>query len=221
MSIARHLIGRRALLLAAGSAVPASYAQAEPAIIDISSTPAGRLPAGFSTARTGRGAAAAWMVLEDQPGGGRRVLAQTSTDRTDFRFPLAIYDRLSARNVDVSVRFKSISGDVDQAGGIAIRLTDPDNYYVVRANALEDNVNFYRIVRGSRRQIAGVSATVASGVWHRLGLRAERDRFTISFDGGTLFTAQDSTFANAGRVALWTKADSVTYFTDLTITPLA
>ena len=72
-------------------------------------------------------------------------------DQTDYRFPLAIYDKLVAVNVDVTVRFKAVAGRVDRAGGIAIRLADPNNYYVVRANALEDNVNFYRVVKGSRR----------------------------------------------------------------------
>jgi hypothetical protein len=118
------------------------------------------------------------------------------------------------------VRFKSVSGSVDQAGGIAVRLTDPDDYYVVRANALEDNVRFYRVVSGRRQQIQGVNLKVASNQWHALGLRAEGDRFTVLFDGRPLFTAQDGTFTKPGKVALWTKADSVTEFDSIVITPL-
>jgi hypothetical protein len=125
--------------------------------------------------------------------------------------------RVSATNVDVTVRFKAVAGRVDRAGGIAIRLADPDNYYVLRANALEDNVNFYRLVKGSRREIQGASAKVASDVWHVLRLKAEADTFRISFDGKLLFTVKDLTFANAGKVALWTKADSVTRFDTLSI----
>jgi hypothetical protein len=181
-------------------------------MIDLSGVPVGQLPAGFKTARTGQGAASVWTVLDDGSIEGGHVLAQTSTDQTDYRFPLAIYDKLSVANVNVSVRFKAVTGRVDRAGGIAVRLTDADNYYVVRANALEDNVNFYRVVQGSRRQIMGGSTKVASGVWHVLELRAEGDSFVITFNGKTLFTAKDSTFANAGKVALWTKADSVTHF---------
>jgi hypothetical protein len=120
----------------------------------------------------------------------------------------------------VTVRFKAVAGRVDRAGGIAIRLADPDNYYVVRANALEDNVNFYRVVKGSRREIKGISTKVAADIWHTLGLKAEADTFSISFDGKILFTVTDRTFTGAGKVALWTKADSVTRFDALSIRTL-
>ena len=180
----------------------------------------GTLPEGFQLARTGKGAPAAWSVVEDSSVTGGRVLAQTSSDRTDYRFPLAIYDRVNTRNVEVSVRFKPVGGQIDRAGGIAVRLADADNYYVVRANALEDNVNLYRVVGGSRREIHGAGAKVTSDQWHTLSIKAEGDRFTIGFDGATLFTASDRTFAGTGKVALWTKADSVTRFDALTIRPL-
>jgi hypothetical protein len=90
----------------------------------------------------------------------------------------------------------------------------------VRANALEDNVRFYRMVKGRREQIAGVDVKVPAGAWHTLGIKAENDRFTISFDGKTLYSATDKTFADAGRVALWTKADSVTRFDRIEINTL-
>jgi hypothetical protein len=160
-------------------------------------------------------------VQEDASVTSRRVIAQTSTDQTDYRFPLAIYDKLSATNLDVRVRFKAVGGRIDRAGGIAIRLADPNNYYVVRANALEDNVNFYHVVKGVRREIRGASAKVASDVWQTLGIKAEGQEFTISFNGKFLFAVQDRTFTNAGRVALWTKADSVTRFDGLAMTALA
>ncbi len=131
-----------------------------------------------------------------------------------------MYEPFSARNVDVVVRFKAVGGTVDQAGGIAVRLATPDDYYVVRANALEDNVRLYRVVNGSRQQIKGINTKVAANQWHTLGLRAEGDRFTVSFDGKPLFTAGDKTFANPGKVALWTKADSVTHFDKISITAL-
>ena len=103
---------------------------------------------------------------------------------------------------------------------IALRLQTPDDYYVVRANALEDNVRFYRVVKGKREQLAGTNTKVATNTWHTLTLKADGDRFTISYDGKELYTARDTTFAEAGKVALWTKADSVTYFDNLTIRPL-
>jgi hypothetical protein len=186
-------------------------------MIDLSNTPPGKMPDGFTTARTGRGAQGDWRVEDDSSVTGGRVITQTSSDQTDYRFPLAIHEKVSAANVDVTVRFKAVAGRIDRAGGIAIRLTDADNYYVVRANALEDNVNFYRVVSGSRREIKGFSTKVASDVWHVLGLKAEADTFSISFDGKVLFSVTDRTFANAGKVALWTKADSVTRFDALSI----
>ena len=100
-----------------------------------------------------------------------------------------------------------------------MRLQTPDDYYVVRANALEDNVRFYRVVKGKREQLAGANTKVATNTWHTLTLKAEGDRFTVSYDGNELYTARDATFAEAGKVALWTKADSVTYFDSLTIRP--
>jgi len=212
------------MLLASGAAAlksTAAWAAGGFMTIDFSGMPVGQLPGGFTAAKTGQGAASLWVVLEDPAVQGGRVLTQTSTDRTDYRFPLAIYEKLCVANVDVSVRFKAVAGRVDRAGGIAVRLTDADNYYVVRANALEDNVNFYRVVQGSRRQIMGSSIKVASGVWYALGLRADGETFTISFNGKTLFTAKDGTFANGGKGALWTKADSVTHFHSLKITTLA
>jgi hypothetical protein len=132
--------------------------------------------------------------------------------RPAARFPLAIYKPLSVKNVDVSVRFKAVAGRVDQAGGIALRLSDPDNYYVVRANALKDNVRFYRVASGRRVQIAGVNTKVSANEWHTLGLKAEGEGFTITFDGKELYRANDNAITAAGRVALWTKADSVTRF---------
>ena len=180
----------------------------------------GSPPAGFTFARTGKGPEGQWTVVEDPTASMGRAIEQRSTDRTDYRFPLAIHDSLSATNVDVELRFKAVGGKVDQAGGIAVRLEDADNYYVVRANALEDNVRFYRVVNGRREQLAGANLRVTANEWHVLGLRAEGERFTVSYDGNTLFSVIDTTFTQAGGVALWTKADSVTRFEQVRITPL-
>ena len=149
-----------------------------------------------------------------------RAIAQVSKDRTDYRFPLAVYKPYSGKDVEVSVRFKPVAGTVDQAGGIAVRLLTADDYYVTRANALEDNVRFYRVVKGNREQLASANVKVSANAWHTLALKAEGDRFTVSFDGKPLISAQDKKFSDRGKVALWTKADSVTYFDTISITPL-
>jgi hypothetical protein len=215
------MIRRRLLLATACTAVAAPAGAQQAIVVPFGRAPTGGLPEGFRIARTGQGAPAAWSVVDDPSAPAGRVLMQTSTDQTDYRFPLAIYDPASLRDGEVTVRFKAVAGRIDRAGGIAIRLTDADNYYVLRANALEDNINFYHVVQGSRRQIHGTNIKVASDQWHTLSLRAVSDEFAIGFDGKTLFTTTDRTFANAGKVALWTKADSVTRFDDLTIRPLS
>jgi hypothetical protein len=168
-------------------------------------------------ARTGQGPLGKWIVVSDETSFAGRVIEQSSTDRTDYRFPLAIFGPIVAKNVDVSLQFKPVAGRVDQAGGIAVRVVDADNYYVVRANALEDNVRFYRVVKGRREQIDGVNTKVASNEWHSLGLKAQGEQFTIEFDGKTLFTTTDKTFTGPGRIAVWTKADSVTRFDQIAI----
>jgi hypothetical protein len=179
---------------------------------------AGKTPTGFSTALTGGGGPVSWMIREDStaPSGGQ-VLAQTSSDTTDYRFPLCVYDKFTGKDVEVSVKFKAISGKVDQAAGLVARLQDKDNYYIVRANAIEDNVRLYKVVGGSRKQFAGTKTKVSSGEWHILKLAVKGKHFQVFFDDKLLFEADDDTFKEAGKVGLWTKADSVTYFDDLKI----
>jgi len=189
-------------------------------MIPIEKMDIGTEPSDFDFARTGQGGAAKWAVVGDSSATVGRVLEQSSTDQTDYRFPLAIYKPFSAKDVEVVLRFKAVAGRVDQAGGIVVRLVDANNYYVARANALEDNVRFYRMVKGRREQLAGVNVKVSGNEWHTLGLRAEGDRFTITFDGHAPFTATDRTISDSGKVALWTKADSVTRFDKIEINKL-
>lgn len=211
--------GGLALALVAG-AVGASAAQtmSEPIRIDFETGPIEAPPSGFTAGLTGEGEPVRWTVLDDPSApAGPKVLAETSQDTTDYRFPLAILDGFAARDVEVRVRFRPVSGTVDQAAGLIARARDERNYYVVRANALEDNVRLYRVVDGDRQQFAGAKVKVLSGTWQELGLRVEGDRFTVSLDGKDLFGATDRTFAEAGRVGLWTKADSLTHFDDLVV----
>jgi hypothetical protein len=202
----------------AGPAAPAETGAS--IMIAIDRMELGSPPSGFTFARTGKGSQAEWRVAADPTADGGRAIEQTSTDRTGYRFPLAIHDSLSATNLNVGLRFKAVAGKVDQAGGIAVRLADPDNYYVARANALENNVRFYRVVKGQRQQLGGTNLKVTAGEWHTLGLRAEHNRFTVSYDGQTLFSVTDDTLTAAGGVALWTKADSITRFDRINIVVL-
>lgn len=191
-----------------------------PTSVSISAAGPGGEPADFMFGRTGQGEPGQWTVVADPTAANGRAIAQVSKDRTDYRFPLAIYKPYSEKDLEVSLRFKPVAGSVDQAGGIAVRLSNADNYYLARANALEDNVRFYRVVKGKRQQLASANAKVTANRWHMLALKAEGDRFTVSFDGKALISAQDSTLPDTGKVALWTKADSVTYFDSISIVTL-
>ena len=209
----------RQFLLALALGIAALHS-ARADMIAFGTTQVGSTPSEFDVARTGDGGPAQWIIVPDTTAQGGLALEQASRDTADYRFPLAIYKPLSTANVAVQVRFKAVSGTVDRAGGIAVRLTTPDDYYVVRANALEDNVRFYRVVKGRREQLKSANVKVSANEWHTLALKAEGDRFTISFDGKDLYTATDKTFAGQGKVALWTKSDSVTRFDSVDIRPL-
>jgi Galactocerebrosidase, C-terminal lectin domain len=216
----RHTAIGPALMLAVMAGAAAALGQGRDAMrIDIGQlTPS--LEPEFTQWRTGEGPAAEWTVVADPTAEGGRAIAQISKDETEYRFPLAIYKPFSGKDVEMSVRFKPTAGTVDQAGGIAVRRLTPDDYYVARANALEDNVRFYRVVKGKREQLASANAKVTANQWHTLALKAEGERFTVSFDGNQMLSAQDHTFSDAGKVAVWTKADSVTYFDTISIRPL-
>lgn len=205
-----------ALLLVAGAALAQGSG---PVIVDLSTLSANLEP-DFTLWRTGEGEAGKWTIVADPTAVNGQAFGQLSKDRSDYRFPLAIYKPYSGKDLELSVRFKAVAGTVDEAGGIVLRLSTPDDYYVARANALEDNVRFYRVVKGRREQLAGADLKVSANQWHMLTLRAEGERFTVSFDGNALSSAQDGTFRDAGKVALWTKGDSVTYFDTISITSL-
>jgi len=127
---------------------------AQTTTIDFNSDKVGEAPSGFSTALTGRGKPGKWEVMKDpaSPDHGN-VLAQTDADRTDYRFPVCVYDGLSAKDVDVTVKFKPVSGRGDQGAGIIWRYQNNDNYYIVRANALEGNVVLYKVENGKRTDL--------------------------------------------------------------------
>ncbi len=206
---------RRRVLAVAGLAVAGRPVAAQSPLqrFDFEGAIVGAPPPGFTVALTGGGPPPRWVVQEDPTApAGPKVLAETSRDRTDNRFPLAVLDGFAARDAALSVRFRAIEGQVDQAAGLVLRYRDPRNYYVARANALEGNVRLYRVVDGRRIQFAGADTRVPRNQWQTLGLRVLGDRFEVLLEGRVLFSATDRIFAEAGQVGLWTKADSLTYF---------
>ena len=177
----------------------------------------GHAPAGFTSYASGSGPAGKWVVQEMAGApSGKRVVVQTDADDTDNRFPVLIADKEEYSDVDVSVKGKAISGKGDQGIGLVFRFRDPQSYYVIRANALENNVRLYKMVDGRRKQFAGAEVKVTSGQWHTLRVVARGDHIVCYFDGQKLIDVHDATYSK-GKVGLWTKADSVTAFDDLTV----
>ena len=204
-------------LVLAGAALAQEHA---PMVHNFDADAAGQTPPGFEFGRTGGGAQGKWIVKEEKDApSAPNVLAQVDADATDYRFPVAFIGP-EMKDLRLSVKCKPVSGKVDQGCGLVFRLKDADNYYITRANALESNVRLYHVVKGRRVQFAGWNGKVTSGVWHDLAVEAKGDHFQVSFDGKKVMDAHDKTFSDAGKFGLWTKADSVIYFDDLTATPL-
>jgi len=196
--------------------------------IDFEGMPTGSPPAGWPIAKTGRNSAPQWEIVADESSpAGARVLAQLSKDATAEGFAIALHPSEPLANGAVTVRFKPVSGTVDRAAGIVWRYRDENNYYVVRASALEGNVVLDKVEQGRRAALApagkggqhAVEARVPSGQWSTLRIAFMGSRFVVSFDEKPLFEVEDSTFAGPGRVGLSTKADSVTHFDAFDLLP--
>ena len=203
------------------SAITLAFGQ--PRKVDFSQDAVGQPPKGFQLGHTGKvGRPGQWEV---QAEGDNKYLAQLDADRTGSRFPVAVLADLTSVDVDLFVRFRPVSGQVDQAAGLVWRYQDENNYYIVRANAREDNVVLYKVQNGRRTDLPvkgegrtyGKASKVPSGQWGALRVVAKGPLFEVYHDGRKLYEVEDTTFTQAGKVGVWTKADSVTYFDDLTV----
>jgi len=185
----------------------------------------GKLPQDWSQFTTGKDSKTEWKIVQDQ---NNKVLAQWSDKHPNYHFNIAIYNNLSAKNLDLKVQFKAVKGHMDQGGGLVWRFKDPNNYYVVRANPLEDNVVLYKVENGIRSDLAlvgegktyGMNVSKLGQNWNRLRLLAQNDLFTVYLNDKKLFEVKDQSFKNKGKTGLWTKADAVTYFDDFQINVL-
>jgi hypothetical protein len=190
-------------------------------IVTFDSETSGQPPKDFEFGLAGEGGPGRWEMIADSTAGGGKALAQLSTNTAEFRYLVAIYKPVTAANVEVTARCKPMSGQADQACGVIVRASDPSNYYMARANALEDNVRFYRVRAGQREQLASADGIkIARGQWHTLTLNVREDRFTVFFNDKPLHVTTDSTPQPRpldGRVGFWVKSDSVTYFDRLEI----
>jgi hypothetical protein len=191
--------------------------------VDFSDDAVGQPPKGFEFGYTAKaGAPGKWIVEAE---GANKYLAQVDPDNTRARFPVAVLSDISAADIDLSVRFRPISGRVDQAAGLVWRYRDQDTYYIVRANALEDNVVLYKVENGKRTDLPvkgegrtyGKKTEVPAKQWSTLRVVASGRLFEVYFNGTKLYDVEDATFTQPGKIGVWTKADSVTQFDDLTI----
>jgi hypothetical protein len=181
----------------------------------------GHAPAGWTVAMTHTGAEPRWEVRQDNSAPNHPyVLAQVSADRHNDRYPLAIFDGVSLRDCDVSVRVKPVSGLQDQAGGVVWRYRDANNYYLARANAVSKNVAIFKVTNGERLPLAtAVPHDIEPNIWNILKVSVRGSRFQVYVNHRRILQAYDKTFSGAGKVGLWTVADSVTYFDDFRVYP--
>ena len=207
--------------LLALTGLTASFALAETANFDIAE--AGKAPPGWTVAIAGKGEPK-WTVERDDSAPSKPAVLKQSGEVPGPSFPLCIKDAPTLKDGFVEVKFKSVSGKGDQAAGVIWRCADKDNYYICRPNALEDNIVLYKVEQGKRSSLDivgrkggyGVEEKVAPQTWHTLRVEFAGNRFKVLFNGKHLFDVEDGTFQEAGKVGLWTKADSVMLFDDFT-----
>ena len=192
--------------------------------------PAGTLPTNFSSVVAGGGTPGTWKIIMDEVPSAfapltdkaanvasHGVLAQTSQEMTEERFPICVYDAEIFRNFKFTTRFKIVSGIVEQMAGVVFRFQNASNFYVFRVSALGKNVRFYKVVNGVRSDPLGPTVDLAPGTWHTLAVQAEGNQITLWLDDHSVLPPLgDNSFAE-GKIGCWTKSDAVSYFTEATV----
>jgi hypothetical protein len=223
---------RNCLYWALALALPAGAAERK---FDFSEVRANQMPPGFRSTVSGQGKPGDWkVILDDVPpplppltpqaavNTKRPVLAQLAQDPTDEHFPLLIYEPEIFRDFTLTTRFKTVRGAIEQMAGIAFRIQDETNYYVLRASSLGNTFRFYKVVNGQRGAIIGPEVPIPSGVWHELSVECKGNQIRCLLNGKEVIPPlADSSFSR-GKIGFWTKSDSVSYFSDTRIlyTPL-
>jgi hypothetical protein len=183
----------------------------------------GGAPKGWTPTKTGKGDPR-WSVEQDPTAPSKAKIVKQSGQAT---YPLLLKDGSNLKDGFIEIKFKAIAGTEDRAAGVVWRAQDANNYYVARANALEDNVVLYKTVDGVRSHLEivgrkggyGVTAKVPANQWLALRVEFSGGRFGVIYNGERMFEVEDATFPGAGMVGLWTKADSVTLFDEITYGP--
>jgi hypothetical protein len=168
---------------------------------------------------TGLGRPADWQAVQDADGPDGWALAEMGRDADPLRFPLCISEPAVGRDLDATLRFKPVGGTRARVAGLVFRAQSGADYYVVRADALDNTVRLYRLDKGKRSQLGSKAASVNADKWHSLRVVAVLDRIEVSLDGTSLFNATDRGLVSAGALGVWSQADSVTHFGSLLVGP--
>lgn len=227
MTSGRKFTQRRARIFATLVAVAcvmwldfASSAQDIATKIDIGNNEIGAPPAAFEVSPLGEANGDSWTVVRDATAKAGVAIEQAGLQAAEDRFPLAIYKAASFKNGEISLRLKADGGKSDESSGLAVRLSSPEDYYLVQLDALRERVLLSLVSHGVSEEIVGVDADIAPHTWHALTVRAKDDQFIVSLDGIWVFTGFDKTLSQAGRIALWTKGDSIARFDQIEVLPM-
>lgn len=190
----------------------------------------GQTPTNFHSALAGGGQPGAWTIVMDSvpptlapltdkaPVAQHPVIAQTSTDATDERFPMFIYDGQQFKDFKLMTRFKIVSGTAEQMAGIVFRYQNESNFYVLRASALGKNFRFYKVVNGIRSDPIGPgNIPIPTNTWQTLAVQCQGNQIVCWLDGKLAMPALNDNTFTMGKIGFWTKSDAVSYFADTTV----
>lgn len=200
-------------LALAGSAAGAEL------VLDFGPAGADQTPPGFTNTLAGTGRLGRWRAVTDEIPGttNTTVLAQTSMEVVDERFPLLIYQKMKFDDFTLTTKFKLVEGVVEQMAGIVFRYQDEKSFYVIRASGLGSNVRFYKVVGGIRSQPIGPAVAVAKGEWHELKIECRGNKIRAWLNGQEAIPELTDTSFASGRIGFWTKSDSFSRFADTRI----
>ena len=217
-----HFLWALALL-----ALPAVAAERRFDFTDLSEN---QIPPGFRSTVTGKGKPGEWKIILDavpsqMPAlspratatAKRPVLAQVAQDPTDEHFPMLIFEEETFTDFTLTTRVKTVKGVMEQMAGIAFRIQDETNYYVVRASSLGNTFRFYKIVNGQRGPLIGPEVPIPSGTWHDITIECKGNQIRCLLDGKELIPVMTDNSFTHGKIGFWTKSDSVSYFADTRI----
>lgn len=201
MVIALHVINATAHKVAA---------QGAEVIFNFDTEEVGKLPADWTAA------VGTWIIVSD---GANKSMKQAGRNEGD-RFNICVQNKLKYQNLEMEVKIKPLEGEEDQGGGLVWRYQDAKNYYITRANPLENNFRVYKVVNGNRKQMKSANVKMQKGEWYNIKVVVDGNKIECFYNGQKLLSQTDDTFTNAGLLGFWSKADAISLFDDLKIKPL-